>query len=128
MQAKVQERLHRRPVIKSVTDDMDGAGNKKRVQSNSESQIQLPTTDYSTWLSNACGLRHVRLFATLQPADHQAPLSMGFRRQEYWRGLPFPSPGDLSDPGIKLRSPALQADYLPLSYQGTPFKIASKNK
>ena len=113
MQAKVQERLHRRPVIKSVTDDMDGAGNKKRVQSNSESQIQLPTTDYSTWLSNACGLRHVRLFATLQTADHQAPLSMGFRRQEYWRGLPFPFPGDLSDPGIEPRSPALRADALP---------------
>ena len=39
----------------------------------------------------------------------QAPLSMGFSRQEYWSGLPFPSPGDLPDPGIKSRSPALQA-------------------
>ena len=43
----------------------------------------------------------------------QAPLSVGFSRQEYWRGLPFPSPGDLSDPGIEPRSPALQADSLP---------------
>ena len=43
---------------------------------------------------------------------HQAPLSMGFSRQEYWSGLPFPSPGDHPDPGIKLRSPALQADSL----------------
>ena len=43
----------------------------------------------------------------------QAPLSMGFSRQEYWRGLPFPSPGDLLDPGIKPRSLALQADSLP---------------
>ena len=43
----------------------------------------------------------------------QAPLSMGFPRQEYWSGLPFPSPGDLPDPGIKLGSPALQADSLP---------------
>ena len=43
----------------------------------------------------------------------QAPLSMGFPRQEYWSGLPFPSPGDLLDPGIKPRSPALQADSLP---------------
>ena len=42
----------------------------------------------------------------------QAPLSMGFPRQEYWRGLPFPSPGDLPNPGIKPRSPALQADSL----------------
>ena len=44
---------------------------------------------------------------------HQAPLSMGFSRQEYWSGLPFPPPGDLPDPGIKLLSPALQADSLP---------------
>ena len=44
---------------------------------------------------------------------HQAPLSMGFSRQEYWSGLLFPSPGDLPDPGIEPRSPALQADSLP---------------
>ena len=43
---------------------------------------------------------------------HQAPPSMGFSRQEYWSGLPFPSPGDLPDPGIEPRSPALQADAL----------------
>ena len=43
----------------------------------------------------------------------QAPLSMGFSRQEYWSGLPFPSPGDLPDPGIKTRSPEVQADSLP---------------
>ena len=42
----------------------------------------------------------------------QAPLSMGFSRQEYWSGLPFPSAGDLPDPGIEPRSPALQADAL----------------
>ena len=43
----------------------------------------------------------------------QAPLSMGFSRHEYWSRLPFPSPGDLPDPGIELRSPALQVDDLP---------------
>ena len=43
---------------------------------------------------------------------YQAPPSMGFSRQEYWSGLPFPSPGDLSDPGIESRSPAFQADAL----------------
>ena len=43
----------------------------------------------------------------------QASLSMEFSRQQYWSGLPFPSPGDLPDPGIKSRSPALQADSLP---------------
>ena len=44
--------------------------------------------------------------------DRQSPPSMGFSRQEYWNGLPFASPGDLPDPGIKPRSPALQADTL----------------
>ena len=44
---------------------------------------------------------------------HQAPLSMRFSRQEYWSGLPFPSLGDLPNPGIKPRSPALQADSFP---------------
>ena len=45
--------------------------------------------------------------------DPVDPLSMGFSRQEYWSGLPFPSTGDLPEPGIKPRSPALQADALP---------------
>ena len=45
--------------------------------------------------------------------NHQAPLCMGFFRQEYWSGLPFPSPGDLPNPGIELRSLALHVDYLP---------------
>ena len=50
---------------------------------------------------------------TLWTVACQAPLSMGFSRQEYWSGLPFPSPGDLPDPGIEPGSPALQADDLP---------------
>ena len=44
---------------------------------------------------------------------HQAPLSLGFSRQEYWSGLPFPSPGDFPDPEIEPMSPALKADSLP---------------
>ena len=58
-------------------------------------------------------LSRVRLFATPWTVAYQAPQSMGFSRQEYWNGLPFPSPGDLSNPGIKPGSPALQADALP---------------
>ena len=50
----------------------------------------------------------------------QAPVSMGFSRQEYWSGLPFSSPGDLPDPGIKPRTPALQADCLPTELRGKP--------
>ena len=61
---------------------------------------------------------------SLQPRGlyvaHQAPPSMGFSRQEYWSGLPFPSPGDLPDPGIKPRSPALQADTLTSEPLGKP--------
>ena len=53
----------------------------------------------------------------------QAPLSMGFSRQEYWSGLPFPSPGDLPNPGIEPGSPALQADSLPTQLQGKHFNI-----
>ena len=50
---------------------------------------------------------------TPRAAARQAPLSMGFSRQEHWSGLPFPPPGDLPDPGIEPRSPAWQADSLP---------------
>ena len=54
----------------------------------------------------------VRLVTTPWTVAHQAPPSMGFSRQEYWSGLPFPSPGDLPDPGIEPRSPTSQADAL----------------
>ena len=57
-------------------------------------------------------LSHARLFATPWTAARQAPLSMGFSKQRYWSELPFPSPGDLSDPGIEPGSPTLQADSL----------------
>ena len=57
-------------------------------------------------------LSHVRLFRTPWTVAHQAPLSMGFSRQEYWSGLPFPSPGELPDPGTEPVSPALQANAL----------------
>ena len=68
-----------------------------------------------TWHDITCcvcaqPLSHVWLFATPWTVTHQAPLSMGFSRQEYWSGFPFPTPGDLPDPGIEtmsLASPAL---------------------
>ena len=55
----------------------------------------------------------------------QAPLSMRFSRQEHLSGLPCPPPGDLPDPGIEPRSPALKADSLSLSHQGSPHPLAS---
>ena len=51
---------------------------------------------------------------------HQAPLFMGFSKQEYWSGLPCPPSGDLPDPGLKPVSPALQVESLPLFHQGSP--------
>ena len=63
-------------------------------------------------------LSHARLFVTPWTVAYQALLSMGFSRQEYWSGLPFPSPGDLPNPGIEPRSPTLQAGCLPAEPQG----------
>ena len=59
---------------------------------------------------------------------YQAPPSMRFSRQEYWSGLPFPSPGDLPDPGIEPGSPALQQTLYPLSHQGSPIVIHTNKK
>ena len=61
--------------------------------------------------------------ATPWTVAHQAPLSMGFPRQEYWSGLPFPSPGDLPDARIKPGSPALLADSLPFEPPGKPSNL-----
>ena len=74
-------------------------------------RIRAPTLcfNYLEWVKS---LSCVWLFATPWTAAYQAPPSMGFSRQEYWSGLPFPSPGDLFDTGIKPRSPAFQADAL----------------
>ena len=71
-------------------------------------------------------LSRVRLFATPWTVAHQAPPSMGFSGQEYWSGLPFPSPGDLPNPGIKPRSPALQVDVLTSEPPGKPHSSAGK--
>ena len=69
----------------------------------SESHIDIDT-DMKVKVKS---LSHVRLFAAPWTVAYHAPLSMGFSRQEYWSGLPFPSPEDLPDPGIKPRSPSL---------------------
>ena len=66
-------------------------------------------------------LSRVWLFAAPWTVARQAPLSLGFSRQEYWSGLQCPSPGDLPDPGIKPRSPALQVDSLPSEPPGKPY-------
>ena len=65
-------------------------------------------------------LSRVQLFATPWAVAYQAPQSMGFSRQEYWRELPFPSPGDLPDPRMEPGSPTLQADSLLSEPLGKP--------
>ena len=68
----------------------------------------------------------VQLFATPWTVAYQAPLSMGFSRQECWSGLPFPSPGDLPNPGIEPGSPTLQADALPSEPPGKQRILTNK--
>ena len=73
--------------------------------------------------TRAHSVSHVQLFGTLWTVAHQAPMSMEFSRQEYWSRLPFPTPGDLPNPGIQpasLGSPALAGDSLPLGHLGSP--------
>ena len=78
--------------------------------------------------SSRWSLSHVQLFATQWTVTCQAPLSMGFSRQEYWSGLPFPSPEDFPNPGIEPGSPALQADSLPFEPQGSPKNVQKFQK
>ena len=73
-------------------------------------------------------LSRVRLFETPWTVAHQGLPSMGFSRQEYWSGLPFPSPGDLPDPRIEPRSPALQADALTSEPPGNPKSKCGTNQ
>ena len=68
-------------------------------------------------------LSRVQLLVTPWTVAHQAPPSMELSRQEYWNGLPFSSPGDLSDPGIEPGSPTLQVDTLPSEPPGNPLCI-----
>ena len=79
------------------------------------------TLSFHLWLTFKVKLlSYVRLFANPWTVAYQTPLPMEFSRQEYWSGLPFPSPGAFPDPGIRLRSPALQADTLPPEPPGKP--------
>ena len=71
-------------------------------------------------------LSRIGLFATPWTVAYQAPPSMGFSRQQCWSGLPFPSPGDLPDPGLEHGSPTLQADTLPSEPPGTNLKLIVK--
>ena len=79
-----------------------------------------PLNFMCSWWTEVKLLSRVQLFAIPWTVANGAPPSMGFSRQEYWSGLPFPSPGELPDPGIEPGSPALQADALLSEPQGKP--------
>ena len=86
---------------------------------NLQQNALLPVCAGFSWL-----LSCVWRLATQWTVARQVPLSLGFSRQEYWSGLPFPSPGDLRDPRIEPGSPALQADSLPSEPPGKPKSLA----
>ena len=75
------------------------------------------TNKQEEWVKS---LSRVQLFATPRTVAYKASLSMEFSRQVYWSGLSFPSPGDLPDPGIEPKSPALRADALTSELPGKP--------
>ena len=80
--------------------------------------------DRGAWQSTVHGVARVGHNLAIKPSPwtvaHQAPLSMGFPRQEYWSGLPFPSPGDIPHPRMELASLTWQAESLPWSHQRSP--------
>ena len=88
----------------------------KSAQNTSLSSLCYTAMSHCECVSHCC----VRLFVTPWIVVCQSPLSMEFSRQEYWSGLPFPSPGDLPDSGIKPRTPELQTDSLPSEPNGSP--------
>ena len=81
---------------------------------------------YSVQFSSVQSLSRVRLFVTPWTVAYEATPSMGFSRQKYWSGVPFPSAGDLPDPGMEPRSPALQADGLPSKPTGNRANMGVK--
>ena len=71
--------------------------------------VLIQNQESSPWLGDGLVAKLYAILATPWTVVYQAALSMGFSKQEYWNGLPFPSPGDLPDPGMKHRSPEFQA-------------------
>ena len=99
-------------ILEWVTYPFSGGSSQPRKWSRVSCIASRLFTDWATreWVKS---LGRIRLFATPWTAAYQAPLSMGFFRQESWSGLLFPSPGDLPNPRIEPRSPTLKADILP---------------
>ena len=94
----------------------------KKTLPHSVPQLEIPSFVplIGSWVVLWLVTQHVQLFMTLWTVAHQVPLSMGFSRQEYWNGLPCPSPEDFPNPEIEPRSPAWQERSLPSEPPGMP--------
>ena len=95
--------------------------NRQNTEDFQASETILQNIIVETYHYEVKSLSRVRLFVTPWTVAYQAPPSMGFSRQEYWSGVPFPSPGDLPKPGIKPSSPAFQLDALTSEPPGKPY-------
>ena len=97
--------------------NMDNWTLPRKVQQPEQPMIH-PSTHFLNFMLN-----RVWPFVTLWTAAHQAPVSLGLSLQEYWSELPFPSPGDLSDPGMEFASPAFAGGFFTTEPPGKPFKF-----
>ena len=108
-----QHNRHRRPgspwLCQGTYTSLGSTSGSISLQGSSESGSNQAVTSLANHFLTRCVLNHVLHFATLWTVAHQAPLSMLFPMQEYWNGLPFPSPRDLSHPGIEPTSPVSPA-------------------
>ena len=104
--------------------DVSKASQTPHSENLAQEPLRSPLVPSSISLWQWKSLSRVQLFATLWTIARQPPLSMGFSRQEYWSGLPFPSPGDLPDPGIELGFSALQAEPLPSEPPGNSISVS----
>ena len=111
-----------RPTLCNPTDCSSPPGSSVHgiLQARTLEWVAISFSNAWKWKVKVKSLSRVRPSVTPWTAAFQAPLSMGFSRQEYWSGLPLPSPGDLPNPGIKPGSAALQADSLPSEPPGKP--------
>ena len=106
--------------LKNWTKDLKRRFSKEDFKITQKHTRRCSASLVTKWVKS---LSRVRLFATPWAVAYQAPPSVGFSRQECWSGLPFPSPGDLLDPGIEPGSPELQVDTLPSEPPGKPPKL-----
>ena len=128
---EVQNRNSNHTATCGILDNIPDKNGRNASLEHDKSELNVDSQSLFPHLENKQNNTCVRTVlcnpATPQTVACQAPLSMGFSRPESWSGQPFPSPGDLPNPGSKPRSSALQADSLPAEPQGKPNKLYSNS-